>query len=79
MFQVEGGMKVVHLMVFSKVSHGLSSDAEMSWRENGIIPYQEKLCNGLMLLRKNQSMGTFDKSEVTCKNCLKKINGRIVK
>ena len=63
----------VHFEVVSVVSPHYQEQAEYSWQKDGLIPYREKLCSGLMMKKENSEFLTTDRKNVTCKKCLLKI------
>ena len=62
-----------HLSVESKVAIGYRDEALAQWEREKIIPFEQKACNGLMMLIKNREFLTKDVSAVTCKHCLNQI------
>lgn len=61
----------VHLQQWADVAPGYRQIARDQWEREGLVPDQVRTCDQLMVKTKNAASLTSDRSDVTCKHCLK--------
>lgn len=69
----------VHYKETSTVAPGYAYEAIRAWRQDGLILFSERLCDGLMMKTAHEAYLTSNKKYVTCKRCLNKIKAREAK